>query len=312
MLAPAPVPPDLASLGPTPEAIVAAIESEATLTRTPCGSGEMVWRAWGQGEPLVLLHGGYGSWTHWLRNILPFAGTRRVIAADLPGLGDSANAPEPHTPEGLAAILIEGLGRLVDPEDPIDLVGFSFGGVIGGHVAAGLGARLRRFVVVGSGGMGLPRAEMAPLKSWRSIEDAVAREMVHRDNLAILMFGDAVRIDPVALHLQKRNAEKGRVRSPVISRTDTLRRILPAITGRISGIWGEEDNIARGMLDSRRDVLREADPHSEFVIVPDAGHWVSYEAAPAFNAALARMLGTTLQQMADAGAAGGATQGRVP
>ena len=23
------------------------------------------WRSWGKGTPLVLLHGGYGSWRHW-------------------------------------------------------------------------------------------------------------------------------------------------------------------------------------------------------------------------------------------------------
>ncbi len=301
MLAPAPVPPDLAALGATPAAIVGAVERQGTVTHSPCGDGTMVWRSWGSGAPLVLLHGGYGSWTHWLRNILPFAAHRRVIAADLPGLGDSANAPEPHTPEGLAAILIEGLDALVGPEGRLDLVGFSFGGVIGGHVAAGLGGRLGRFVIVGSGGMGLPRAEMEPLKSWRGIDDPATREAIHRDNLAILMFGDARRIDPIALHLQTRNAEKGRVRSPTISRTDTLRRALPAIRGRIDGIWGEDDNIARGMLEGRRDVLREADPRAGFVVIPEAGHWVSYEAAPAFNAALAAMLG--ISSSAAAGAA---------
>jgi len=29
----------------------------------------VVWRTWGTGTPLVLLHGGYGSWLHWVRNI---------------------------------------------------------------------------------------------------------------------------------------------------------------------------------------------------------------------------------------------------
>ena len=28
---------------------------------TPLSEGRLVWRIWGQGEPVVLLHGGYGS-----------------------------------------------------------------------------------------------------------------------------------------------------------------------------------------------------------------------------------------------------------
>jgi hypothetical protein len=50
--------------------------AQATALRTPCGDGETVWHSWGDGEPLVLLHGGSGSWTHWLRNVQALAGAR--------------------------------------------------------------------------------------------------------------------------------------------------------------------------------------------------------------------------------------------
>src|SRR3546814_1155899 len=57
--------------------------SQAEVRTTPCGDGQMVWRLWGEGPPLVLLHGGSGSWTHWFRNIPALARRYRVIAADL-------------------------------------------------------------------------------------------------------------------------------------------------------------------------------------------------------------------------------------
>ncbi|WP_291296258.1 alpha/beta fold hydrolase [Elioraea sp.] len=289
-LAPAPIPSDLAALGAAPAAIIAAIEAQSTRMLTPCGEGDLVWRAWGAGPPLVLFHGGYGSWTHWIRTILPFAARHRVIAVDLPGLGESAHAPEPHTAEGLASILLAGLDRILFPGETVDLVGFSFGGVLGGHVAAGLGDRLGHFVAVGAGGLGLPRADMEPLRSWRAAEPGEARLAVHRDNLAILMFADPRRIDPLALYLQQRNAENGRVKSPVISRTDTLRQALPRIRGRLSGIWGGEDNVARGNIAVRGEVLRAAQADAAFAVIPGAGHWVAYEAAEEFNATLASLL----------------------
>src|ERR1044071_795728 len=135
-------------------ALVEGIAAEADRVETPGGGGTMAWRLWGSGPPLVLLHGGYGSWMHWIRNVLPLSRQFRVIAPDLPGLGDSATAPEPWTADGLAAIVVAGLREIVPEGEELRLAGFSFGGVIGGSVAAQLGDRLRNFVVVhGSGGV---------------------------------------------------------------------------------------------------------------------------------------------------------------
>ena len=52
-----------------PAATVDALARTARKLETSCGDGAMVWRVWGAGEPLVLFHGGSGSWTHWIRNI---------------------------------------------------------------------------------------------------------------------------------------------------------------------------------------------------------------------------------------------------
>src|SRR3546814_2920540 len=75
--------------GLPPAELVRRIESLARRRTTPCGSGHMVWRLWGDGPPLVLLHGGHGSWTHWLRNIPVLAEHFTTIVPDLPGYGDS-------------------------------------------------------------------------------------------------------------------------------------------------------------------------------------------------------------------------------
>lgn len=74
----------------SPAQVVAAIDARSRHVETPCGSGSMIWRRWGQGSApaLVLLHGGYGSWTHWLKNVESLAARYTVWAADLPGLGE--------------------------------------------------------------------------------------------------------------------------------------------------------------------------------------------------------------------------------
>jgi pimeloyl-ACP methyl ester carboxylesterase len=44
----------------------------------------------GAGRPLVLVHGGHGSWLHWVRNIEALSAKRTLWIPDLPGYGDSS------------------------------------------------------------------------------------------------------------------------------------------------------------------------------------------------------------------------------
>jgi 2-hydroxy-6-oxonona-2,4-dienedioate hydrolase len=274
----------------TPAAQVARLAAASRRIETPCGDGVMVWRSWGEGEPLVLFHGGFGSWTHWFRNIPVLSRRYRLIVASLPGLGESDDAPQPHTPEGIAAIAAAGVARILAPGERFHLAGFSFGGLIGGHVAALFGERCRSLTLVGAGGLGLKRSAMRKLLSWRHIEDEEGRLAVHRENLAILMLADPAKIDDLAVHLQAENAARGRVNSPTIAMTDTLTRRLPLVRGRLAGIWGERDAAAMEDLPARARLLRGIQPSAPFVVIADAGHWVQYEAAEAFNEILLELL----------------------
>jgi 2-hydroxy-6-oxonona-2,4-dienedioate hydrolase len=274
----------------TPAAQVERLAAASRRIETPCGDGVMVWRSWGEGEPLVLFHGGFGSWTHWFRNIPVLSRRYRLIVASLPGLGESDDAPLPHTPEGIAAIAAAGVARILAPGERFHLAGFSFGGLIGGHVAALFGERCRSLTLVGAGGLGLKRSAMRKLLSWRHIEDEEGRLAVHRENLAILMLADPAKIDDLAVHLQAENAARGRVNSPTIAMTDTLTRRLPLVRGRLAGIWGERDAAAMEDLPARARLLRGIQPSAPFVVIADAGHWVQYEAAEAFNEILLELL----------------------
>ena len=268
------------------KALVERVAAEAQRFETPCGEGPMVWRSWGSGPPLVLLHGGYGSWTHWIRNVLPLARQFRVIAPDLPGLGESASPPEPHTAAGLAAIIVAGIDRIVSRDAELRLAGFSFGGVIGGSVAAQLGDRLRSFTVVGSNGLGLERSP-TPLRRVPPEADEADEFATHRYNLNQLMIADPKKIDELALWLQKTNHARARMRSRRFSRSDALAQALPNIKARLSGIWGERDATAYPHVEERARILRSIQPAARFAAVAGAGHWVQFEAADQFNPLLA-------------------------
>jgi pimeloyl-ACP methyl ester carboxylesterase len=269
-------------------AYMKGVEAEARQLRTPCGDGHMVWRVWGDGPPLVLLHGGYGSWTHWIRNVLQLSRAFTVATPDLPGLGESATPPEPHTAAGLAGIIVRGLDFLFPTRGGLHIAGFSFGGVLGGHAAAQLGDRVRRFTIVGSNGLGLVRQPTALRRLREDASETEALE-VARHNLAALMIADPGKIDELAIYIQAENAPRGRVKSRRFSRADTLARALPLITARIDGIWGAQDATAYPHLEDRARALRNIQPNARFEVIPGAGHWVQYEAADRFNALLAEI-----------------------
>jgi len=277
----------MAVIGEATISRVAAVAAEAERYDTACGDGSLVWRAWGSGRPLVLLHGGYGSWTHWIRNVPVLARRFRVIAPDLPGLGDSATPPEPWTAEGLAAIVVEGLERVLTVDrgagaETPHLAAFSFGGVIGGQVAAALGQTLRGFTVVGSNGLGIERSP-TPLRRVPEGANEDEEFATHRYNLNQLMIADPDKIDALALYLQKTNHARARMRSRRFSRSDALAQALPRVKARLDGIWGERDATAYPNLDARERALKSVQAAARFAVVPGAGHWVQYEAADRFN-----------------------------
>jgi pimeloyl-ACP methyl ester carboxylesterase len=263
--------------------LIEELYAAARRRETPCGDGCLVWREWGGGPPLVLLHGGAGSWLHWARNIGHFAANWRVLAPDLPGLGDSADAPQPTTSEALGAVLAHGL-EIVAPDDPLPLVGFSFGGVVGGHAGVALGGRLAGLMLIGTGGLALPGGEALRPRRFETCMDAVAIDAVHRDNLALLMFADPRRIDDLAVRIQRENVARARLRERSMAKSDTLVGVLPRLAGRLGGVWAERDAFAVPHVQSRLDLLRRLRPDAEVQIAPGLGHWIPYEAPDWCNA----------------------------
>jgi pimeloyl-ACP methyl ester carboxylesterase len=191
----------------------------------------------------------------------------------------------------LARIIVEGIDIVFPRHADLHIAGFSFGGVLGGHVAVQLGERVRAFTIVGSNGLGLVRQ---PTALERVAENATEAEMlaVARHNLGALMIADPAKIDDLAVCIQSQNAPRGRIKSRRFSRADTLARALPLVKARLDGIWGERDATAYPHLDDRARALRDIQPGARFEVIAGAGHWVQYEAADRFNPILAEIAGS--------------------
>ena len=263
--------------------IVSTLDRACTRHTVPNGNGDVIWRVWGKGPPLVLLHGGTGSWMHWIRNIEDLARDFMLLAPDLPGSGESASPDIPTSAQAVGKSLLDGVSAILGPERSFSVGAFSMGGLISGYLVKSAGSRAECLVLIGSTGTTAPRAEMGPLKSWRRLPTDEAKRAAHRHNLGALMFYDKDKIDDLAVYIQHHNAERSRVRGKHITPTGDLSISLTGFTGRLAGIWGEHDVTAVPYLAERREKLAQFRPGASFDVMPGVGHWVQYEASEEFN-----------------------------
>ena len=144
--------------GHTAAEYIDSIAALSQAVRVPMGNGgRMMWHVFGadqSNKPILLLfHGGSGSWIHWIRNVVPLSQHFAVYAADLPGLGDSDPPDDVRDIWSVTRCVKTAMDALIPRDRDFAITGFSFGGMVSGHVATLAGDRLRRLVLVGAGGL---------------------------------------------------------------------------------------------------------------------------------------------------------------
>ena len=105
-------------------------------------------RCWGEGPPLLLVHGLGSSGDDWAFQIGPLAQRHRLIVPDLRGCGESASPPGRYSIEQFADDLWRLLDRLGEARPA--LLGFSMGGAVALEMALQRPAAVDRLVLINS------------------------------------------------------------------------------------------------------------------------------------------------------------------
>lgn len=241
--------------------------------------------------PLVLFHGGSGSWTHWVRSIGPLRDAGHdVWAVDLPGFGAS------DAPVGVidADSMLPVLAQLLQTQFPLQsvrLMGFSFGGMTAGMLAAAYPHLVEQLIVVGAPGIGLTNKHPFRLKGWRHLPDPRDQLLHHVFNLGELMLHDPSGIDRDTVALHVANVQRDNLPRRRISSTDILVRSLAQVQCPVAAIYGDCDALYPGTLDEVEALMAaHTSQWQGMQRIAGAGHWVQYEQADAFHAALLPLL----------------------
>jgi pimeloyl-ACP methyl ester carboxylesterase len=248
----------------------------------------------GDEEPVLFVHGLGGCWQNWLENIPRFGASRRVIAVDLPGFGDSEMPRGYITITGFAGVVEDlcerlGLGR-------IDVVGNSMGGFVGAEMALRYPARVDRLVLVAAAGITSANVYRRPTVVAGRIVAAIVTNTAARHRwiarrptarhiaLALVARHPALlKPDAVFEGLMRGTGREGFNDALVGLLEYDFRDRLEGVRAPTLVIWGEQDTLLPA--EDAREFERRM-PNTSVLMMRDTGHVPMFERPRAFNDAV--------------------------
>ncbi len=250
-------------------------------------SNGIAYRMLGEGPPLLLLHGGSGSWLHWWRNIEALSARHQVMAIDLPGLGDSDDVPPDILVEDYIDRVVQALRESGNARTGLDILAFSFGGFIGAGVAAQLGAAARRVMLISPSGFAKAEGRQLGRRHRSTFAQDAAGERDYLKHLLLsTLLADENSVDEDAITIQRVNMSKARFQNANanFSLSNRLPEFLSRIHGSLMLVYGDFDRTAYPSVDARIETCREVRPDILVQRIPGAGHWSQFEKPADVNA----------------------------
>ena len=208
----------------------------------------------GDGPPAVLLHGGMVNADTWAMQVPALSGSRRVVRPEQRGHGRTAD-PGDITYELMAQDTVAFIDQLVG--GPVDLVGWSDGGVVALHVALARPDLVRKLVVMGTN-----------FHHDGTLPEFLAGAESDDDDMARGMYEPLSPDGPE--HWPEFKAKLLRMwqTSPTLTVADLARIAAPALV-----LVGDDDAVSM----AHTVALYQALPAGQLAVVPGASHLVPIE-----------------------------------
>ncbi|MFK7954191.1 MAG: alpha/beta fold hydrolase [Ekhidna sp.] len=234
-------------------------------------------RKLGEGQPLIILHGVFGSSDNWQTLGKIFADTFKVYLVDLRNHGNS-----PHSDEFTYEAMMRDVVELMDDEgiERAHVLGHSMGGKVAMHVATHHSERMLKLIVVDIAPKyypphhqqifdGFHSVDLASLESRKDAESQMSKVI---SNMGVRLF--------ILKNLHRDKDGKFSWKLNV----DAIEKAIEEVGGSIEeGISFDGETLFIGggksdyISDEDHSLIKSYFPEAKIETVPAAGHWVHAE-----------------------------------
>lgn len=247
-------------------------------------SGKVSYIEAGQGETLLLLHGGYGSWKHWCANIDALARHFHVVAIDMPSFGKSDSLPGTLTIAALADATSDAINRIMKNSKGIgasttySILAFSFGVTVAVQLAMNHPENVTALLLLSPPGVMPVPDELLNIQSQAS--KLASREGfmagVHLTAHETMLWDKAL-IDDNVIEIIATGVRQCRAKTRDLSRAMPTLQLLESLVMPVRVLYGEHDPFYRSRLEEFLDCTRKAVGELGADFVKDCSHWIQYE-----------------------------------
>ena len=246
---------------PEPPAMPAAAQSGMA----PVNDIEMYYAVYGEGDPVLLIHGGLGHADIWANQVADLMTDHTVIVADSRGHGRSTRSEQPFGYDLMASDYLALLDFL--EIDKVDLVGWSDGGIIGIDIALTHPERLDRLFA------------QAANVTTDGVDPAVETNPTFAAYIE-RMGADYARLSPTP---DQYEAFVGQIAQMWASQPDWSDAALGGITTPVAVVLGDHDE---AITRAHTDHMAATIPGAELVILPEVSHFAMLQAPEEYTAAV--------------------------
>ena len=237
----------------------------------------------GEGKPLVIVHGLFGSLDNWITHGKRFAELGyHVFLVDQRNHGRSPHSEE-FTYEAMSSDLLEFINDHI--KKPVSIIGHSMGGKTAMHFAKDHPDYIEKLIVVDIGPKYYPPHHESVISAFNAVDPATLSSRSEGDKIML----EYIKEPGVRMFLLKNliraesNNFSWKMNLPVITKNieevgkeQSALGEIPVRTLFIHG--GNSDYILR----SDKPIIREQFTNCTFVEISGAGHWVHAEQSESF------------------------------
>lgn len=251
---------------------------------------QLHYKQYGQGQPLLILHGFMGSLDNWHTLATQFGNSHSVFAIDQRNHGKS-----PHSEKHTLGLMVQDVKQFIETHqlEKVSIIGHSMGGKVAMQFALDYPYLVNKLIVVDIAPRQYKRGHDDVFKAILAVELAQIESRKHAEQMMEMYVPDFGTRQFLLKNLDRREDGSYAWKMNLQTLHADYDEIIKAVLSK--GFFDGQTLIIKGV---NSKYIRKEDefdfnrlfPNNQFIEIPKAGHWVHAEAPQLFFEAVNNFL----------------------